>query len=61
MTFYLYRKAQPEAVRRFKKALTQLGDVYVFEAFGAAHRYVDLFQKGSDFRFNIPFLVHMLV
>eukprot|EP00466_Bigelowiella_natans_P002705 jgi/Bigna1/92275/estExt_fgenesh1_pm.C_110009 len=32
------KKAIPEAVQRFRKALTQLGDVYVFEAFGAAHR-----------------------
>jgi len=31
-------KANPEAVNRFKKALTNLGDVFVFEAFGAAHR-----------------------
>ncbi|GAB5355318.1 hypothetical protein AAMO2058_000195000 [Amorphochlora amoebiformis] len=32
------RKAVPEAVERFRQALTNLGDVYVFEAFGAAHR-----------------------
>mmetsp|Transcript_4790 Transcript_4790/g.7110 ORF Transcript_4790/g.7110 Transcript_4790/m.7110 type:complete len:543 (-) Transcript_4790:88-1716(-) len=32
------RKALPEAVERFRKALSALGDVYVFEAFGAAHR-----------------------
>uniref|UniRef100_A0A7S3YT37 Phosphoglycerate kinase n=1 Tax=Lotharella globosa TaxID=91324 RepID=A0A7S3YT37_9EUKA len=32
------RKAVPEAVTRFRKALSRLGDVFVFEAFGAAHR-----------------------
>jgi phosphoglycerate kinase len=31
-------KAKAEAVERFKKALSNLGDVFVFEAFGAAHR-----------------------
>jgi phosphoglycerate kinase len=31
-------KADPEAVDRFSTALSRLGDVYVFEAFGAAHR-----------------------
>lgn len=32
------RKAQKEAVDRFRSALSRLGDVFVFEAFGAAHR-----------------------
>lgn len=31
-------KADPEAEFRFREALTRLGDVFVFEAFGAAHR-----------------------
>lgn len=31
-------KAESEAVERFRKALSSLGDVFVFEAFGAAHR-----------------------
>jgi phosphoglycerate kinase len=30
--------ADKEAVQRFREALTKLGDVFVFEAFGAAHR-----------------------
>jgi len=31
-------KADPEAVTRFRDALSRLGDIFVFEAFGAAHR-----------------------
>ncbi len=32
------KKADPASVTRFRKALSALGDVFVFEAFGAAHR-----------------------
>jgi phosphoglycerate kinase len=31
-------KAAPEAVADFRRQLSRLGDVFVFEAFGAAHR-----------------------
>jgi len=31
-------KASPEAVKKFREALTRLGDVYVNDAFGTAHR-----------------------
>lgn len=31
-------KAKPEAVQQFRQALTRLGDVFIFEGFGAAHR-----------------------
>ncbi len=31
-------KADPEAVKRFRASLTKLGDVYVNDAFGTAHR-----------------------
>jgi phosphoglycerate kinase len=31
-------KADPESVKKFRKSLTQLGDVYVNDAFGTAHR-----------------------
>jgi phosphoglycerate kinase len=31
-------KADPEAVKRFRASLTRLGDVYVNDAFGTAHR-----------------------
>lgn len=46
-------KANPEAVSRFQEALSSLGDVYVFEAFGAAHRphssvsHIDIPQRVS--------------
>jgi len=30
--------ADPEKVKNFRKSLTSLGDVYVNDAFGAAHR-----------------------
>ena len=32
------RKAEPAAIEAFRKSLTKLGDVYVNDAFGAAHR-----------------------
>jgi len=31
-------KASPEAVKKFRAALTRLGDVYINDAFGTAHR-----------------------
>jgi phosphoglycerate kinase len=31
-------KADPEAVKKFRASLTKLGDVYVNDAFGTAHR-----------------------
>uniref|UniRef100_A0A6B2L4Z9 Phosphoglycerate kinase n=1 Tax=Arcella intermedia TaxID=1963864 RepID=A0A6B2L4Z9_9EUKA len=31
-------KASPEAVKKFRESLTRLGDVYVNDAFGTAHR-----------------------
>lgn len=31
-------KADPDAIKEFRKSLTKLGDVYVNDAFGAAHR-----------------------
>jgi phosphoglycerate kinase len=48
-------KADPESVKEFRKSLTSLGDVYINDAFGTAHRAhssmvgVDLPQKASGF------------
>lgn len=48
-------KADPAAVEAFRKSLTSLGDVYINDAFGTAHRAhssmvgVDLPQKASGF------------
>ncbi|RMZ80267.1 hypothetical protein DV738_g2860, partial [Chaetothyriales sp. CBS 135597] len=48
-------KADPAAVEKFRKQLTALGDVYINDAFGTAHRAhssmtgVDLPQKASGF------------
>ncbi|KAI9797602.1 MAG: phosphoglycerate kinase [Piccolia ochrophora] len=49
------QKADPEKVKDFRKGLTALGDVYINDAFGTAHRAhssmvgVDLPQKASGF------------
>ncbi|KAI9846091.1 MAG: phosphoglycerate kinase [Sclerophora amabilis] len=49
------QKADPEKVKEFRKGLTALGDVYINDAFGTAHRAhssmvgVDLPQKASGF------------
>lgn len=48
-------KADPEKVKEFRKSLTSLGDIYINDAFGTAHRAhssmvgVDLPQKASGF------------
>jgi phosphoglycerate kinase len=48
-------KADPEAVKEFRKSLTSLGDIYINDAFGTAHRAhssmvgIDLPQKASGF------------
>ncbi|KAF8477181.1 phosphoglycerate kinase [Kalaharituber pfeilii] len=48
-------KADPEKVKEFRKSLTALGDVYINDAFGTAHRAhssmvgVELPQKASGF------------
>ncbi|KAK5578562.1 hypothetical protein RB653_008234 [Dictyostelium firmibasis] len=48
-------KANPEKVKEFRKSLTKLGDVYVNDAFGTAHRAhssmvgVELPQKAAGF------------
>ncbi|KAH0566085.1 hypothetical protein GP486_000523 [Trichoglossum hirsutum] len=48
-------KANPESVKEFRKGLTALGDVYINDAFGTAHRAhssmvgVELPQKASGF------------
>ncbi|RPA77973.1 phosphoglycerate kinase [Ascobolus immersus RN42] len=48
-------KADPEAVKKFRQGLTALGDVYINDAFGTAHRAhssmvgVELPQKASGF------------
>ncbi|KAI9886445.1 MAG: hypothetical protein M1823_001763 [Watsoniomyces obsoletus] len=48
-------KADPEKVKEFRKGLTALGDVFINDAFGTAHRAhssmvgVDLPQKASGF------------
>ncbi|GIY68885.1 phosphoglycerate kinase 1 [Caerostris darwini] len=48
-------KAKPEDVTKFRASLTKLGDVYINDAFGTAHRAhssmvgVDLPQKASGF------------
>lgn len=49
------QKADPEKVKEFRKGLTALGDVYINDAFGTAHRAhssmvgVDLPQKAAGF------------
>ncbi|KAI9800105.1 MAG: hypothetical protein M1825_004287 [Sarcosagium campestre] len=49
------KKADPEKVKEFRKQLTSLGDIYINDAFGTAHRAhssmvgVDLPQKASGF------------
>lgn len=48
-------KASPEAIKEFRRSLTSLGDIYVNDAFGTAHRGhssmvgVDLPQRASGF------------
>jgi len=48
-------KADPEDVKKFREGLTKLGDVYINDAFGTAHRAhssmvgIDLPQKASGF------------
>ncbi|KAI9851834.1 MAG: phosphoglycerate kinase [Vezdaea acicularis] len=48
-------KADPEKIKEFRKGLTALGDVYINDAFGTAHRAhssmvgIDLPQKASGF------------
>jgi phosphoglycerate kinase len=48
-------KADPEKVKEFRKSLTALGDIYINDAFGTAHRAhssmvgVELPQKASGF------------
>ncbi|KAI9784535.1 MAG: phosphoglycerate kinase [Peltula sp. TS41687] len=49
------QKADPEKVKEFRRSLTALGDVYINDAFGTAHRAhssmvgVDLPQKAAGF------------
>jgi len=49
------QKADPESVKAFRRSLTSLGDVYINDAFGTAHRAhssmvgVELPQKASGF------------
>ena len=37
-TFLLQVKAKEEDVKKFRASLTKLGDVYINDAFGTAHR-----------------------
>ncbi|CAL1266116.1 unnamed protein product [Larinioides sclopetarius] len=52
---YMQVKAKPEDVSKFRESLTKLGDVYINDAFGTAHRAhssmvgVNLPQKASGF------------
>ena len=46
-------KAKPDEVAEFRRLLSRLGDIYIFEAFGAAHRPhssivgIDIAQRGA--------------
>ena len=38
LTYFLQIKASDENVKKFRESLSKLGDVYVNDAFGTAHR-----------------------